>query len=242
MIWLIPKVWRFIRAIVGRIFDALDGPRTAPDQPARRPMFDKILIANRGEIACRVARTARRMGIRTVAVYSDADARRAARRALATRRVASARRRRARAISTATRSSRPRRRPARRRSIRATASCRRTQTSPRPCAAAGLVFIGPPPAAIARDGLEVRGEDADGEGRRAAGARLSRRRAGRRAARGARPTRIGYPVLIKATAGGGGKGMRVVERAGDFAAALAVGAARGEGGLRRRPRAASRSI
>jgi len=37
-------------------------------------MFTKILIANRGEIACRVARTARRMGIRTVAIYSDADA------------------------------------------------------------------------------------------------------------------------------------------------------------------------
>ena len=38
-------------------------------------MFDKILIANRGEIACRIIKTARRMGLRTVAVYSDADAR-----------------------------------------------------------------------------------------------------------------------------------------------------------------------
>jgi acetyl/propionyl-CoA carboxylase alpha subunit len=54
-------------------------------------MFKKILIANRGEIACRVIKTARRMGIQTVAVYSDADARRSCR--WRTRRCISARRR-----------------------------------------------------------------------------------------------------------------------------------------------------
>lgn len=48
---------------------------TTMKQTSESAMFSKILIANRGEIACRVAATARRMGLRTVAVYSDADAR-----------------------------------------------------------------------------------------------------------------------------------------------------------------------
>jgi len=90
--------------------------------------FGTLLIANRGEIAARVIRTARAMGLRTVAVYSEADAD-ALHVALADDAVLSGRRAPATAISTSTASSRPPRRPAPRRSIPATASCPRTPSS-----------------------------------------------------------------------------------------------------------------
>ncbi len=187
-------------------------------------MFDKILIANRGEIACRVARTARRMGIRTVAVYSDADA-----DAL---HVA--------ACDEAYRLGPP---PPREsyldgKAIIAVAKRAGAQAVhpgygflsenedfAADCARAGLVFIGPPPAAIAAMGSKAAAKTIMGK----AGVPLvpgyhgddqDPQRLEREAAK------IGFPVLIKATAGGGGKGMKVVERAADFVAAL--GSARRE--------------
>ncbi len=153
--------------------------------------FRTLLIANRGEIACRVIRTARAMGLRTVAVYSEADAN-ALHVAEGRRgRAASARRGRATAISISSAISKLRARPAPRRSIPATAFCPRTPSSREACAEAGLVFVGPTAAMITRDGLEVGLQGADGKGWRAAGAGLSRRSAGRRdAGQGGRQDRL----------------------------------------------------
>ena len=182
-------------------------------------MFDKILIANRGEIACRVIRTCRRLGIRTVAVYSEADADaqhvRLADEAypiggLAAAGQLPARRRdpRGRAAS-----------PARRRSIPATASCPRTPTSPTRSEQAGIVFIGPKAASMRKMGSKAGAKDLmaalgvpvvpgyTGEDQDPA---LLQREA----------DRIGYPLMIKAAHGGGGKGMRIVRATGEFAAAL----------------------
>ncbi len=182
-------------------------------------MFTKILIANRGEIACRVARTARRMGIRTVAVYSDADARAV--------HVA--------ACDEAYRLGPP---PPRdsylnaARILEIARACGAQAIHPgygflseneafaRACADAGVVFIGPPPSAIAAMGSKSAAKSIMGKagvplvpgyhGDDQDPALLAREAA-----------RIGFPVLIKATAGGGGKGMKIVRSAAEFDGALA---------------------
>ncbi len=187
-------------------------------------MFGAILIANRGEIACRVMRTARRMGIRTVAVYSEADAG-ARHAALADE---------AHLIGPA---------PARDSYLRIDriieAARRSGAEAVHPgygflsenarfaeaCAAAGLVFIGPPPSAMRAMGSKSAAKSL----MQGAGVPLVPGYHGADqdpAALQAHAGRIGYPVLIKASAGGGGKGMRVVESAAGFAEGLAL--AKGE--------------
>jgi len=182
-------------------------------------LFSKILIANRGEIACRVIRTARRMGIRTVAVYSDADA-----RAL---HVESADEAVHIGPSPVTESYL--------RADRIIAAARETGAegihpgygflSENPdfvemVEAAGLVFIGPSAASIRAMGLK----DAAKRLMEKAGVPVVPGYHGEEQdpdLLAASAEAIGYPVLIKARAGGGGKGMRRVDRAEDFAEALA---------------------
>ena len=177
-------------------------------------MFDKILIANRGEIACRVAATARRLGVRTVAVYSDADA--------GSRHVAFA--------DEAVRIGPP---PARDSYLKASLIITAAKASgaqaihpgygflsenegfAKAVAEAGLVFIGPPPRALAAMGSKSEAKALMGaasvplvpgyHGAEQDPALLKRE-----------ADRIGYPVLIKAALGGGGKGMRIVNIAADF--------------------------
>ncbi len=182
-------------------------------------MFQKILIANRGEIACRVAATARRMGVKTVAVYSDADAQ-------------------AKHVAACDEAvyiggSAPKDSYLRwERIIEAAKATGAQAVHPgygflsenddfaTACAEAGLVFIGPPPSAILAMGLKAESKQLMEK----AGVPLVPGYHGsdQDAAMLAREAdRIGYPVLIKASAGGGGKGMRAVESADKFAEALA---------------------
>ncbi|MBV8792550.1 MAG: ATP-grasp domain-containing protein [Pseudolabrys sp.] len=181
-------------------------------------MFKSVLIANRGEIACRVARSARRLGMRTIAVYSQPDARAlhvrladeahpigpaaAAESYLAIEKI----------IAVA---------------VAARAECihpgygflSENAAFAQACADAGIVFVGPSPDAILAMGLKDR-------------AKALMEKAGVPVVPGYHGERqdpkflkekayqIGYPVLIKAVAGGGGKGMRRVDKHVEFDAAL----------------------
>ena len=182
-------------------------------------MFDRILIANRGEIACRVARTARRMGIHTIAVYSDVDA-----GALHVGACDEAHRlgpaapresylRGDRIIEIAVASGAQAIHPG-------YGFLSENEAFAAAAAEAGLVFVGPPPAAIRAMGSKSESKDIMFK----AGVRLVPGYHGvdqNDALLAREADGIGYPVLIKASAGGGGKGMRIVERGVDFAAALA---------------------
>jgi propionyl-CoA carboxylase alpha chain len=170
-------------------------------------MFKKILIANRGEIACRVMRTARKMGIATVAVYSDADA-------LSPH------------VLMADESVRLGPAPANESYLKAElillaaketgADCihpgygflSERESFARACAEAGIAFVGPPPAAIAAMGDKIESKKLA----KIAGVSVVPGFVGEiddteHAVRIA--AEIGYPVMMKASAGGGGKGMRL---------------------------------
>ena len=182
-------------------------------------MFSKILIANRGEIACRVIQTARRMGIRTVAVFSEADAHarhvRLADEAVCIGPAAAresylvADKILAAALQTGAQAVHP-----------GYGFLSENADFADACAQAGVVFIGPPASAIRAMGSK-------------SAAKTLMEKAGVPLTPGyhgdqqdpdflaTQAEKIGYPVLIKASAGGGGKGMRRVDAAADFKTSLA---------------------
>jgi 3-methylcrotonyl-CoA carboxylase alpha subunit len=181
-------------------------------------MFGSLLIVNRGEIACRIARTARRMGIETIAVFSEADA--------GARHVAACDR--AVPIGAA---------PARDSYLNISRIIEAARASgaeaihpgygflsenpalPEACAAAGIIFVGPPASAMRAMGSKSAAKalmETSGvpllpgyHGETQTPAFLAEQAA-----------RVGFPVVIKAVSGGGGRGMRVVHAASEFDAAL----------------------
>ena len=181
-------------------------------------MFRKILIANRGEIACRVAATARRMGIGVAAVYSEADAdARHVRMAdeaflIGPPPAAESYLRADRILEAAKRCGAEAVHPG-------YGFLSENEAFARACAKAGLVFIGPPPEAIAAMG----DKSAAKRLMEKAGVPLVPGYHGEKqdpAFLAKEAQKIGFPVLIKASAGGGGKGMRIVRRAEELQGAL----------------------
>ena len=181
-------------------------------------MFDSILIANRGEIACRVIRTARRMGLRCVAVYSEADAAGAhvemADQAFCIGGAAAAESYlRGEAIIAAAKA-------AGAQAIHpGYGFLSENADFAEACAAAGIAFVGPPAAAI-----RAMGSKSEAKALMAAAAVPLipgyHGDAQDAAALAAEAKNVGFPLMIKASAGGGGKGMRVVKEPGEFSAAL----------------------
>jgi propionyl-CoA carboxylase alpha chain len=178
-------------------------------------MFDKILIANRGEIACRVIKTARRLGIRTVAVFSDAD-----RDALHVE-----------MADEAVHLGPPEAAKSYLAIEKIVAACKQTgaqavhpgygflserEAFPQALEAAGIVFIGPNPKAIAAMGDKIESKKVANAAKVSTvpgflGVIESPAEAVKIA------DEIGYPVMIKASAGGGGKGMRIAYSAAEVA-------------------------
>ncbi|UNU74037.1 acetyl/propionyl/methylcrotonyl-CoA carboxylase subunit alpha [Moraxella nasovis] len=182
-------------------------------------MFQKILIANRGEIACRVIRTAKKLGIQTVAVYSDADANAqhvkladeavfigqspASLSYLQVDKIIAA------ALKTNAKAIHP-----------GYGFLSENATFAKACQDNDIVFIGPPVEAILAMGLKATSKSLMEQ----AGVPLTPGYHGKNQESDflkQQADRIGYPVLIKASAGGGGKGMSLVEDAKDFLASLA---------------------
>ncbi|TCO65779.1 biotin carboxylase N-terminal domain-containing protein [Actinocrispum wychmicini] len=181
-------------------------------------MFQSVLIANRGEIAVRIIRTLRRLGVRSVAVYSDADA--SARHVLEAdlavhiglsaaresylsipRIIAAAQRTGAQAIHPGY------------------GFLAENAAFARACADAGLVFVGPPASAIEAMGDKIRAKQTVA----AAGVPVVRGRTESGMSDADlvdAAAEIGFPVLLKPSAGGGGKGMRLVTSADELAAAI----------------------
>ncbi|WP_199432424.1 acetyl-CoA carboxylase biotin carboxylase subunit [Qaidamihabitans albus] len=177
-------------------------------------MFDTVLVANRGEIAVRIIGTLRRMGIRSVAVYSDADAEaRHVREADTAVRIGPAEAARSylsipdivrAAVATGAQAVHP-----------GYGFLAENAEFAHACAEAGLVFVGPPVSAIDAMGDKIR-------------AKATVSAAGVPVVPGksdiddfaAAAAEVGYPVLLKPSAGGGGKGMRLVHSAGELSAAV----------------------
>ena len=181
-------------------------------------MFRSLLIANRGEIACRIARTARRMGIETIAVYSEADARalhvQAADRAYP---IGPAPARESylnipRIIETALAAGAEAIHPG-------YGFLSENPAFAEACAEAGIVFVGPPPSAMRAMGSK---SAAKALMEKSAVPLLPGYHGDRQEAAFLedQAARIGFPVVIKAVSGGGGRGMRVVASAADFGSAL----------------------